>query len=72
MKPEVVIKFIECRCIELKISLFRHAVIFHFDDAVAFKFFTLTHISLLALATAAVLTQRPSLKLSLKSSMRYA
>ena len=33
---------------------------------------TLTHISLLALATAAVLTQRPSLKLSLKSSMRSA
>lgn len=33
---------------------------------------TLAHISLLAVATAAVLTQRPSLKLSLKSSMRSA
>lgn len=33
---------------------------------------TFTHIALLAVATAAVLTQRPSLKLSLKSSMRVA
>lgn len=33
---------------------------------------TLTHVALLAVATAAVLTQRPSLKLSLKSFMRSA
>lgn len=33
---------------------------------------TFAHIALLAVATAAVLTQRPSLKLSLKSSMRVA
>lgn len=33
---------------------------------------TIAHISLLAVATATVLTQRPSLKLSLKSSMRSA
>ena len=33
---------------------------------------TIAHIALLAVAAAAVITRKPALKLSLKSSMRYA